>query len=139
MASKTDPPLLYPKLHHKTSVNVSYVLACKFNEMRYDTRTKYASVAERSIATDCKSVVFGLRRFESYPAHKGTKKRLYASFLFTFATPDRIRRTEPGLPPPRLQIYPAEGRDKSSWARGRRVLVLPAPRSFGAKRTKIRR
>ena len=29
----------------------------------------YASVAEWSIAIDCKSIAFGLRRFESYPAH----------------------------------------------------------------------
>ena len=28
-----------------------------------------ASVAEWSIAIDCKSIAFGLRRFESYPAH----------------------------------------------------------------------
>jgi nicotinic acid phosphoribosyltransferase len=30
---------------------------------------RIASVAEWSIATDCKSVDFGLRRFESFPAH----------------------------------------------------------------------
>lgn len=29
-----------------------------------------ASVAERSIALDCKSSAFGLRRFESSPAHR---------------------------------------------------------------------
>lgn len=28
-----------------------------------------ASVVEWSITTDCKSVAFGLRRFESFPAH----------------------------------------------------------------------
>lgn len=30
---------------------------------------EYASVAEWSIAFDCKSNAFGLRRFESSPAH----------------------------------------------------------------------
>ena len=29
----------------------------------------HASVVEWSITTDCKSVAFGLRRFESFPAH----------------------------------------------------------------------
>ena len=30
---------------------------------------QFASVVEWSITTDCKSVGFGLRRFESYPTH----------------------------------------------------------------------
>ena len=38
------------------------IILCYFKE--------YASVVEWSITTDCKSVAFGLRRFESYPAHK---------------------------------------------------------------------
>jgi hypothetical protein len=32
--------------------------------------SQYASVAEWSIALDCKSGAFGLRRFESFPAHQ---------------------------------------------------------------------
>ena len=32
-----------------------------------------ASVAEWSIAMDCKSIAFGLRRFESCPAHRVEK------------------------------------------------------------------
>jgi hypothetical protein len=34
----------------------------------------HASVVEWSITTDCKSVGFGLRWFESNPAHKTKKK-----------------------------------------------------------------
>src|SRR5262245_16372336 len=61
----------------------------------------HASVVEWSITTDCKSVAFGLRRFESYPAHRihldgGTRVRdfyraLYFAFFVLdhkFATPE---------------------------------------------------
>src|SRR3989338_2594544 len=39
----------------------------------------HASVVERSITTDCKSVAFGLRRFESCPTHHKRTKRLFQS------------------------------------------------------------
>ena len=54
------------------------IILCYFKE--------YASVVEWSITTDCKSVAFGLRRFESFPTHNlgriGRKPHfaLYCSF-----------------------------------------------------------
>jgi hypothetical protein len=44
----------------------------------------HASVVEWSITTDCKSVAFGLRRFESYPTHKikRTKQKLGSFNLY---------------------------------------------------------
>jgi hypothetical protein len=43
--------------------------------------TYHASVAEWSIASDCKSDDFGLRRFKSLPAHN--KKLLLEFFIFS--------------------------------------------------------
>ncbi len=37
--------------------------------IRYNRAVSYAQVAEWSIASDCKSDAYGLRRFESCPAH----------------------------------------------------------------------
>ena len=42
---------------------------------------KYASVAEWSIAFDCKSNAFGLRGFESLPAHNIKKFKLVLGFF----------------------------------------------------------
>ena len=38
-------------------------------------------MVEWSITTDCKSVAFGLRRFESYPAHNIKKFKLSLGFF----------------------------------------------------------
>ena len=41
-------------------------------------------MAERSIARDCKSLAFGLRRFESCPAHKTLKASLRMLLVFVY-------------------------------------------------------
>ena len=49
---------------------------------RYPNARQRASVAEWSIALGCKPSDFGLRRFESCPAHKNEKARFCGFFSF---------------------------------------------------------
>lgn len=56
----------------------------------------YASVAEWSIALDCKSGAFGLRRFESFPAHHMLYHNFFGwvgAFLFAICAVPQVMKT----------------------------------------------